>query len=169
MTILRKKICMLGDFGVGKTSLVSRFVSNTFSDKYHTTVGVKIDTRIVSPAGGEPVKLVFWDFAGKDRLAALDCRYLRGASGYILVVDGTRPYTLTSAQNLRREVEDNLGPLPFVTFLNKRDLHQEWDLAAARVKALQDKGWNIFETSAKEGTMVAQGFLRLASQLMSSP
>ena len=90
-----KKICVLGDFAVGKTSTVARVVHNVFSDKYLTTVGVKIDTYVYEPegAGAKPMKLVIWDIAGTDRFNAVEYSYLRGASGYLLVVDGTRPDT----------------------------------------------------------------------------
>ena len=90
MSALARKICMLGDFGVGKTSLVSRFVRNTFSEKYLTTVGVKVDSKEVDRGGRGPLKLVVWDIAGKSALDALNMSYLRGASGLLLVADGTR-------------------------------------------------------------------------------
>ena len=81
MTPQARKICMLGDFGVGKTSLVARFVRNTFSDSYLTTVGVKVDSKEVALANGQTQKLVVWDIAGKSALDALNLSYLRGASG----------------------------------------------------------------------------------------
>jgi len=63
--VIQKKICMLGSFSVGKTSLVSRFVSTVFSDKYLTTVGVKIDKKALT-VGGEDVTLMLWDIYGED-------------------------------------------------------------------------------------------------------
>ncbi len=169
MSFLRKKICMIGDFGVGKTSLVSRFVHNSFSEKYHTTLGVKIDTKMVHPPGERPVKLVIWDIAGKDRLASLDGQYLRGASGCILVVDGTRTYTLESAENLRNELQAALGPIPLVTFLNKSDLQTNWELEDGDMERLREEGWNPVETSAKTGAGVETGFLMLGSLLVGGP
>ncbi|HET7777303.1 MAG TPA: EutP/PduV family microcompartment system protein, partial [Rudaea sp.] len=65
--MLQKKICLLGAFGVGKTSLTQRFVSSIFSDKYLTTVGVKIDKKAVD-VGATPVSLVIWDIAGEDEV-----------------------------------------------------------------------------------------------------
>ncbi len=62
--MLKKKICMLGYFGVGKTSLVSRFVRSMFADRYQTTVGVKIDKKVLS-VDGRDVTLMLWDLAGE--------------------------------------------------------------------------------------------------------
>ena len=100
MATLKKKICLLGSFGVGKTSLVARFVHSLFSDKYHTTVGVKIDKKTVD-LGDRAVNLILWDVAGEDDISTLRMSYLRGSAGYVLVADGTRPSTLEVALSLR--------------------------------------------------------------------
>ena len=94
------KVCMLGDFGVGKTSLVARFMRNTFSDRYLTTVGVKVDSKEVDCGEQGAVKLVVWDIAGGSALDALNMSYLRGAGGLLLVADGTRASTMRTAIDL---------------------------------------------------------------------
>src|ERR1700741_4519841 len=128
MTVPRqKKICMLGGFSVGKTSLVKRFVESVFSESYLTTVGVKIDKRTVESAG-RLVNLILWDLAGEDDISSLRMGYLRGAAGYVLVADGTRPSTLQVALSLRRRVEADFGPLPFVLLLNKYDVTDQWEI-----------------------------------------
>ena len=109
--MIQKKVCMIGSFGVGKTSLVARFVRSIFSDKYHTTVGVKIDKKIVD-VGGQQVTLVLWDIAGEDALTTVRPSQLRGASGYILVVDGLRKSTYETALDLQRRVGEAIGPVP---------------------------------------------------------
>src|SRR4030095_6092425 len=91
--IVQKKVCMLGTFAVGKTSLVRRFVESIYSDKYHTTVGVKIDKKVV-PVDGEEVMLMLWDIEGTESEHEMRMSYLRGAAGYLMVVDGTRQETL---------------------------------------------------------------------------
>src|ERR1700675_4666549 len=90
--MLQKKVCMIGSFSVGKTSLIQRFVSSIFSDRYLTTVGVKIDKKVVR-VDGEDVTLVLWDLYGEDEFQKMRMSYLRGASGYLLVADGTRRAT----------------------------------------------------------------------------
>src|SRR5215211_7084781 len=93
--VVQKKICMLGGFSVGKTSLVKRFVESVFSETYLTTVGVKIDKKTVD-LGERAVNLILWDVAGEDDISAvrMSYYYLRGCAGYVLVADGTRPSTL---------------------------------------------------------------------------
>ena len=98
--MIQKKVCMLGGFAVGKTSLVARFVRSIFSEKYLTTVGVKIDKKAVM-AGDREVTLVLWDINGQDEFQDVQESYLRGMSGYLLVVDGTRRATLETAAKLR--------------------------------------------------------------------
>ena len=85
--MIQKKICMLGAYAVGKTSLVGRFVRSMFSEKYQTTVGVKIDQKTVN-VGDQQVNMMLWDLHGEDEAQKVRLSYLRGASGYILVVDG---------------------------------------------------------------------------------
>src|SRR6204780_5465239 len=119
--MLKKKICMVGEFGVGKTSLVRLFVDSIFDERYLTTVGVKIDRKDVT-VGSAAVTLMLWDLAGEDELTQLKVSHLRGASGYILVVDGCRAASFAKAVELQQRVAEQLGPLPFVLVLNKADL-----------------------------------------------
>ncbi|MFN6951418.1 MAG: Rab family GTPase, partial [Albidovulum sp.] len=86
--MIQKKICLLGAFAVGKTSLVARFVRSTFSDKYLTTVGVKIDRKDLD-LPGTPVTLMLWDLAGEDEFNTVQMSYLRGSAGLLIVADGT--------------------------------------------------------------------------------
>ena len=160
--MLKKKICMVGHFGVGKTSLVRRFVDSIFSERYLTTVGVKIDRKDVA-LGGDAVTLMLWDLAGEDDLAQLKVSHLRGASGYILVADGCRAATLQKAVELQQRIEQMLGPLPFVLVLNKADLRDQWEIQTAEVARY---GWPAFETSAKAGSGVEEMFLALAVRLL---
>ena len=122
---LQKKICVLGGFGVGKTSLVKRYVESIFSESYLTTIGVKIDKKAVD-LSDLIVNLILWDVAGEDDISTLRMSYLRGSAGYVLVADGTRPSTLEVALSLRQRVEADCGPLPFVLLVNKNDLQEQW-------------------------------------------
>ncbi|MEM9056043.1 MAG: Rab family GTPase [Pseudomonadota bacterium] len=162
-----RKICIIGDFGVGKTSTVARFVHNVFSEKYLTTVGVKIDTKTVAvnDAVGD-VKLVIWDIAGADRFSAVEFSYLRGAAGYLLVADGTRRNTLDIALRLRDEAEQRFGALPYVLIVNKTDLDDQWEVPEAEVEAQRDAGIDVYLTSAKTGDAVDHALTALARKLM---
>jgi small GTP-binding protein len=161
---VQKKICMLGGFSVGKTSLVKRFVSSVFSETYLTTVGVKIDKKTVE-LSDRVVNLILWDLAGEDDISSLRMSYLRGAAGYVLVADGTRPSTLEVALSLRRRVEAEFGPLPFVLLLNKNDLQEQWAVGDEEVEELRRDGWWVRSTSARTGEGVEDAFGALAERV----
>ncbi|WP_213956587.1 MULTISPECIES: Rab family GTPase [unclassified Variovorax] len=162
--MLQKKICLLGAFGVGKTSLVRRYVDTIFSDAYLTTVGVKIDKKVMT-VGSEQMALILWDIAGEDAVAAVRVSYLRGAAGYLLVIDGTRPETLDTAASIQSRITAEIGAVPFLALLNKADLVEDWALAPERVEQLEAAGWTFRRTSAKTGDSVEAAFEELATRL----
>jgi len=161
---LQKKICMLGAFSVGKTSLVKSFVESVFSETYLTTVGVKIDKKTVE-LSNRIVNLILWDLAGEDDISSLRMSYLRGSAGYLLVADGTRPSTLEVALSLRQRVEVEFGPLPFVLLLNKNDLREQWAIRDDEVEGLRGSGWWVQSTSARTGEGVDDAFKALADRV----
>jgi small GTP-binding protein len=163
--VIQKKICMLGAFAVGKTSLVERYVKSLFSDRYLSTVGVKIDKKVVEVDGRE-VTLVLWDLAGEDEFQEVQISYLRGASGSLLVVDGTRKSTLDTARLIHRRVEEEIGDLPSILVVNKCDLADEWEVNDAELDELGQRGWTVVCTSAKSGEGVEEAFRRLATRLL---
>ena len=155
---------MLGGFSVGKTSLVRRFVHTVFSDTYLTTVGVKIDKKTVH-LPNRTVNLILWDLAGEDDMSSFRTSYLRGATGYVLVADGTRPSTLDVALSLHRRVEAEFGSLPFVLLLNKNDLKEQWVIDDAQLADLRQNGWRVRPTSARTGEGVEDAFTDLAIRI----
>lgn len=165
--MIQKKICMLGATGVGKTSLVSRFVLSLFSDTYLTTIGVKVDKKVLS-VDGEEVTLMLWDIYGQDEFQTVRTSYLRGAAGYLLVADGTRPLTLDTARELQRAADGVIGKVPFVLVLNKSDLADEWHIDDRALWRLAEDGWTVIRTSAKTGEGVEDAFLRLARRMIAA-
>ncbi len=163
MTAISSKVCIVGDFAVGKTSVVERFVNNHFSDKYLSTVGVKIDTREIELADMHVNhKLVIWDVAGAETFGDKEFAYLRGAAGFIFVADGTRPMTLGSAERLRSQVNDRFGDAPAVILVNKRDLTHEWGVSDERMAKMQERFDSVYRTSAKTGEEVGAAMERLS-------
>jgi hypothetical protein len=162
--MIQKKICMIGASAVGKTSLVSRFVRSEFSDKYHTSVGVKVDKKVV-PVDGETVMMVIWDLAGDDDFQRLETSYLRGSAGFLMVADGTRQVTLEQVIEIRQRVSAAIGTAPCVLALNKADLAPQWEVEETRIQSLSGEGWDVVRTSAKEGTGVEEAFAVLARRL----
>jgi small GTP-binding protein len=161
----KKKICMLGSYGVGKTSLVARFVSSIFADSYHTTVGVKIDKKVVE-IDGEEVTLMLWDMAGEEDGVPVRLNQVKDAAGYLLVADGTRGKTLEVARSIQQRVENEIGVRPFLLLLNKADLRETWDIPESARAALAGAGWTIIETSAKSGQHVEEAFSTLSSRML---
>ena len=154
--MITKKVCMLGASAVGKTSLVRRFVDGGFSDRYLTTVGVKLDKKDLA-VNGQDVRLVLWDLSGEDEFAQLRTSYLRGAAGCLLIVDPTRPDTLEKADELRAKAVAELGDRPLLTIFNKADLKPDWKV---------ESDTDALETSAKTGDGVEDAFLRLSREVL---
>ena len=156
----------MGEFAIGKTSLTARYVRQTFSDKYLTTVGVKIDSKLVELPGQETVKLVIWDIAGSDTLAMVDEKYLRGTAAVLLVADGCRKSSLETAMKLRKLTLDVVGECPMVLAVNKVDLQPNWEITDEDISDISKDGLQVYLTSAKTGENVEIVFQRLASLLI---
>jgi small GTP-binding protein len=164
--MLQKKICLLGAFSVGKTSVIQRFVESMFSDKYLTTVGVKIDKKILSVADKD-IKLMIWDLEGEDDVCKINSSYLRGAAGYILVADGMRPQTLVTALAIHETSQALLGPIPAILAMNKADLREDWLVSEADLQSAE-RALPVRYTSAKSGSNVEALFSDLAQSMLAA-
>jgi small GTP-binding protein len=171
VTIISKKVCMLGEFSVGKTSLVRRFVYERFDDKYISTVGVKVSRKTIGVARDDEMvdlTMMLWDLAGSEEFDRLRASYLRGSAGAILVCDLSRPDTLPQL-TLYMEHLTELGlHIPLVLAANKVDLFHATQVPEVAVAELAE-GLNApyFLTSAKEGDAVEALFRELARLLLS--
>jgi small GTP-binding protein len=162
--MISKKIAMIGTWGVGKTSLVRQFIDSVFSEKYHSTIGVKVDKKVMS-LGEQEITLMLWDIAGSEENFSVPMHYIKGAAGYLLAIDGTRRESLKAGLNLIDEIEKGIGKLPFVAVINKSDL--EWELSEAEIElslSQFDQQW--FSTSAKTGENVEIAFSTLAARVL---
>ena len=160
--MIRKKICLLGSFAVGKTSLVRRFVYSEFSERYQTTVGVKVDKKAMR-VDDQDVSLVIWDLHGEDRWQSVRKSYLRGASGALLVADGTRLETLEVVRGLSDtflEVNPNAA---LQVLVNKADLLESFAIPKEEWRARIDWAPMSF-SSAKTGEGVEDAFAFLARE-----
>ena len=163
--MIQKKICMIGAFGVGKTSLVERFVKSIFSDKYLTTVGVKLEKKQLV-VDGVDVLLVLWDLAGKDAVTEIRPDLLKGSAAYILVVDGTRADTLKTALDLHQMASVATAHAPFVVVVNKNDLRDNWEVTEANLEQFRARGLPVVFSSAKTGDGVEALFIDLATRIL---
>ncbi len=170
LTRLSKKACLLGDFAVGKTSLVDRFVYNRFSDKYLATIGVKVSRKaMVVPRSKDVVELsmMLWDLAGSEEFEHLRTHYLRGASGGLLVCDLTRPETLDTLRNYAIQLRAMNPDIKMVLLANKADLVDRRQVTSEQIdQVAQELGLPHFYTSAKTGANVEDAFRELGRLLV---
>ncbi len=162
--MIKVKICVLGAFAVGKTSLVQQFVNSIFSEKYLTTLGVKIDRKKVN-VNGLDMDMILWDLAGEDEFMEIRRSYLRGSSAVILVADGTRGETLDIALKLKELVNSELGDIPSILLINKKDIIRQWTIDQEKLKALSSDVIKVMLTSAKGADNVEDAFLYLAKKI----
>ncbi len=159
-----KKIVVLGHFGVGKTSLIRRFVEDSFSNDYKVSIGVHITKKVVEITAGNQVSLILWDLEGTDDLSNIRDSYLLGTHGLIYVFDVTRPSTFENINGDLRIVGEKLPNAPKIVVGNKVDLVVPEDLD----RLLQRQGITYdYLSSAKTGGMVNDLFLHLAKMLSS--
>ena len=157
--MILKKIALLG--ASGKTNLVRRFVQSVFSETYLTTIGVKVDKKQVM-VGRENVTLMVWDVAEAGDHLVIPTSYLRGAAGYLLVVEGSQPRAFERGLHIIEQVEGEIGRLPFVLVLHEIDPTEVWRIREEALSALQARGCPILRASARTGAGVEEAFLRLA-------
>lgn len=162
MTSISKKIILLGNFGVGKTSLVQQFVYQRFSEKYLTTLGVKIDKKIVSTTSAE-VSMIIWDIAGEISMQQKNHNYYLGAHGVIYVVDLSRPSTYEQILIDLAIIREQLPMSKIVVVGNKADLLSDTQLQ--HLESFENLHCD-FMTSARTGQNVEAMFEKMAYMLI---
>ena len=169
-----RKVCLMGAFAVGKTSLVRRFVHQVFNKTYKTTLGVSIENKMVD-LSGEMIKMVIWDFEGQHPANSESIEYssrmrsyVKGAAGILLVADGTRPWTLESAVEMHAKYLDSNPGTPYILLVNKSDLVDQWQVGNERLEMLKSS-FRYYETSAQSGKNVDLAFRELAGELVGTP
>lgn len=158
--MIQKKICLLGASSVGKTSLVKKFVEGIFNEKYLTSIGVKVDKKLVS-VNSQEVQLMLWDIEGYDRYNVFQEKYLRGAAGYIIVVDQTRKTSLLEGVDIHTLVRE-LTNVPSILAINKNDLQANGLLEDHNINQFLELFDRQFNTSAKTGNNVEELFQSIA-------
>lgn len=164
--MITKKVCLLGSVCVGKTSLVRRFVDSCFSEKYQSTIGVKLHKKSIS-LDNDDLSLILWDIQGEDRFDKVLVSFLKGLSGYILVIDVTQPKSATVALELRARVQNNFGPIPYVLAYSKCDLPAHGDNADLKAE-LESGACGVIRTSSLTGDGVDDAFLCIATNMLPS-
>ncbi|XP_057315540.1 ras-related protein Rab-13-like [Hydractinia symbiolongicarpus] len=158
------KILVLGESGVGKTSIIRRFTEEEYQESYISTIGIDSRTKVVE-VEDEKVRLQIWDTAGQERFRTLTSAYYRGAMGIILVYDVTAEYSFSNISNWMDSITHNASPgVCQLLVANKIDTPDE--LRAISRKRGEDRAkeckLKFFETSAKEDTNVSEVFMEMA-------
>lgn len=164
MKTYQKKVCLVGDFAVGKTSLIRRFVEGIFDDKYLTTVGVVVSRKTLT-VGDDSIKLLIWDLAGGRDFAQPG--YLAGVAGALLVCDLTRASTLNVFKPYARQIKEVNPQAQLVLLGNKADLTDERAITDEQLGGVSAEiDAPILLTSAKSGENVDAAFLLMGRQLL---
>ena len=157
-----KKIVILGHFGVGKTSLIRRFVKDSFSDNYKVTIGVHITKKVVELSADETISLIIWDLEGTDEVQLIRDAYLLGTHGVVFVFDVSRPSTFQNINEDLKIVAEKTPNTPLIVVGNKIDLVINNELQGL---LLENNIEANYLTSAKTGDSVNEMFTHLASLL----
>ncbi len=170
-TVINKKVCLLGDFAVGKTSLVRRFVYERFDDRYLSTIGVKVNRKVLAIPQQDRIidlSIILWDLAGSEEFDQFRASYLRGASGAVLVCDLTRPETFERLPVYLDDLRKVSPDARVILAANKIDLSDQ-----LRLSPVEIENYAVFLnvpyylTSAKIGDRVETLFRHLGLLMMS--
>jgi small GTP-binding protein len=168
-----KKVCLLGDPCVGKTSLIQRYVLNEFSDDYLPTIGTKVTKKSLSlefePKRPQSVNfsMLIFDILGQLKFQAMQRPYFQGTEGALIVGDLTREDTLQSLKDWHQRLNDVVGEVPVIYLGNKKDLVEKEHPNKEVIQALAaQKDVTCLYTSAKTGDNVEKVFEILARKIM---
>jgi len=163
----RFKVVLIGNEAVGKTSLILRYINNTFNESYIATLGVNFSTKDLL-INGEDTRLIIWDIGGQEVWKAKLPLYLKGADGAIIVFDLTRPLTFISVEDWIIRLKNIAGNVPFVVIGNKNDLtalHNVKDEDVEKLLKKQDYS-HFYKASAKSGENVETFFEAIAKEII---
>lgn len=162
------KILLIGNSGVGKSSLLLRFADDTFTDNFMPTIGVDFKIRTLE-VDGRTIKLQIWDTAGQERFKTITSSYYKGAHGIIVVYDITDKESFKNIDNWMNEVEKHASDnVSRILVGNKCDLDESRQVTTDEGKELADQ-YNIrfMETSAKESANVEEAFTLMTKEIKS--
>lgn len=160
------KLLIIGDSGVGKSSLLLRFADNTFSGSYITTIGVDFKIRTVE-IEGERVKLQIWDTAGQERFRTITSTYYRGTHGVIVVYDVTSGDSFANVKRWLHEIEQNCDVVNRILVGNKNDAPDRKVVLTEDAQRFADQmGIRLFETSAKDNINVEEMFMAITKLVL---
>ena len=164
------KLIICGDFKVGKTSLIRRFVENRFEGDYISTLGVQISKKTVDLSENTKMNFIIWDIGGQQHFNLNRPRFYNGANAALLVIDRTRPDTLNSIENWYNEIQKSVQRnIPIIIVGNKSDLTPEIIVGEQQIKEVaKEYNFHYILTSALTGENVNDAFLYIAYRVIES-
>ena len=162
------KIFILGNFEVGKTSLINKYVKNTFIDCYLPTIGFDFSSKIITLPAEKNVEIFFYDTAGQERYRSIAFNLIKSADGAMLIYDITKKETFKAIPKWIQSVRENKGnDFPITLIGNKVDLKEEREVETEEGKELAEEyGFSFFEASSKEGTNIHESILEFALKIL---
>jgi small GTP-binding protein len=167
--MISKKIVLIGDFSTGKTSLIRRYIDNSFSDKYLSTIGVKVSVKLVETSKQITLRALIWDIEGGTVQSPINEKYLHGTHGAIIVADISRDESITNIASYITKLHERCDDPAIVIAINKMDLYDEltaYNKLEAAEKLYGSNVRKLFLTSAKTGYNVEKLFHTLADALV---
>lgn len=167
MSLQTCKLIVLGDSGVGKTTIIHDFINQEFRADFKTTIGADFSSATCY-VGDKQVELQIWDTAGEERFHSVGAAFYRGTDACILVYDLTHRHSFERLEVWRKDLIQKAGierpeDFPFVVLANKADLEEQRQVGQAEAKAyMENKGCPLFEVSAKSGQNVEEAFQKVA-------
>jgi Ras-related protein Rab-11A len=160
------KVVLIGDSGVGKSNLLSRFTRNEFNLESKTTIGVEFATKSIQ-VDGKTIKAQIWDTAGQERYRAITSAYYRGAVGALLVYDISKHVTFENVERWLKELRDHAEPNIVVMLVgNKSDLrHRRAVPTEDAMLFAENNNLAFIETSALDATGVEEAFRQILSEI----
>lgn len=162
---LRRKVCLLGGSGVGKTSLVQRFVEDRFDDQHDSSIAMSIHQGTLD-LDEVSLEMMLWDPETSEGRGQYNRSFISGASGLVFVVDATKPETLDQLLEAQAKERGFIGSRPAILVLNKSDLTEKFALSDAQITAASRPNWHLVRASAKTGYNVREAFVKLADLML---
>lgn len=160
------KLILLGDISVGKSSIIGRYIDNSFSDDYQCTLQVEMKTKIIDIDLDTRVKINIWDTVGQEKFRNLTKQYYRNCQGAIIAFDLTRKDSFDGVQKWIDDLEDYNANIPILIVGNKSDLIKEREVNNDDIEMFVKNKYKYYDVSAKNGSNISLAFDKIRREII---